>query len=708
MSLKQTFKLSTLILLVLPLLNFASTSAKAVNNGIISGLVFEDRNNNGILDPEEKTIPNVVINIYRANNTLFDATTTDSNGMYKFDGLPIDNYYIQFFPSASGYQFSLQNVGDPASDSDADPNTGKTNILDLNSNPVRPNINAGLTTKTNTIVACDAFPLSFLSFSRNINVPKFNPVLGTLTKAELTFNSLADRQIGYENTDRDDIANITVNSSTFIDITLPNGSSIPTRNFSTNLNIAKVPAYDGNTDFAGISGNTFFTEAQAESFTQNFNQVQDFIAVNNGDVLNVTVNATGTSRIRSDVGASAGFVRNRATAGVCATYTYTPPAPKASIGVAKRVVTIEQKKVTLDFVLKNYGNLPLDKLSLTDDFDATFGANNYRIIEQPKIQVPADRGSTFVVVNNNGFTGTGNGQEMLDRNNSKLLPQETVTIRLVVEVINPLVGGDGNGKYLNNANTSGTAPNNNTVTDASTDGSDPDRDNDGNNTNDGDNDPTNNTSPTPIVIADLSLGPANLVLVKRITAVNRGTANQQIFDNIYVNDSATGDNEAGWPLPLDSASGISSYLSGAISDVKVQPGDEIEYTIYFLSNGGSDVVKARICDVLLPNGGIGNFVANTFGTGRGIGFNLGAKSINSNDVSTTLTNIVGDDRGSLYSPNTTAPAACNSPAFNSDLPPTQNLYGAVLVDIDRLPSFINSQANGNPGYGFIRFRTRIE
>jgi hypothetical protein len=59
-------------------------------------------------------------------------TTTGADGFYQFTGLtPGVEYQVQFSDLPAGYLFTSQNVGNDASDSDADTTTGKTQIVTL-------------------------------------------------------------------------------------------------------------------------------------------------------------------------------------------------------------------------------------------------------------------------------------------------------------------------------------------------------------------------------------------------------------------------------------------------------------------------------------------------------------------------------------------------------------------------------------------------
>ena len=87
---------------------------------------------------------------------------------------------------------------------------------------------------------------------------------------------------------------------------------------------------------------------------------------------------------------------------------------------------------------------------------------------------------------------------------------------------------------------------------------------------------------------------ADFKLVKRITAINGSTTNlndgtdlTQVLDDLSTpNDDST----VNWPV---------NYLKGTFNTGKVKPGDEIEYTIYYLNAKGANSNIVKICDPIV-------------------------------------------------------------------------------------------------------------
>ncbi|MBH8564289.1 DUF11 domain-containing protein [Nostoc sp. CENA67] len=200
---------------------------------------------------------------------------------------------------------------------------------------------------------------------------------------------------------------------------------------------------------------------------------------------------------------------------------------------------------------------------------------------------------------------------------------------------------------------------------------------------------------------------AKLLLIKRITRIN----NQDLTDIVdgrsdvpsdaanYVPEPyASDDNDDKWPT---------GYLRGLINAGTVKPGDEVEYTIYFLSKGPNNATNVKFCDLVPSNTA---FISTAFngqspsdgglaGADQGI-----ALAVGSNTPTVYLTNVEDtSDRGRFYPANDPAtPSYCGA-----------NTNGAVAVNITRSPDLPNlppATSSGTPtsSYGFVRFRTKVK
>jgi uncharacterized repeat protein (TIGR01451 family) len=189
---------------------------------------------------------------------------------------------------------------------------------------------------------------------------------------------------------------------------------------------------------------------------------------------------------------------------------------------------------------------------------------------------------------------------------------------------------------------------------------------------------------------------AKLLLVKRITRINNqdltnivdGRSDVATTAANYVPEPfATDDSDSKWPA---------GYLRGLINAGAVKPGDELEYTIYFLSKGPSDATKVKFCD-LVPSST--TFIPTAFNGNAprdgGLTADQGiALAISSSSPTVYLSNVEDGDRGRFYTANEPAPLYCGT-----------NTNGSVVVNITRSPDLPNLAKDF---YGFIRFRAKVK
>ena len=88
-----------------------------------------DRDVDGEQDPDEVGVADVIVNLYLTNsNNPIAATTTDSNGLYLFSGLPAGVYFVEFNLSSlpQPHVITKQDAAPDHLDSDGDELTGRT------------------------------------------------------------------------------------------------------------------------------------------------------------------------------------------------------------------------------------------------------------------------------------------------------------------------------------------------------------------------------------------------------------------------------------------------------------------------------------------------------------------------------------------------------------------------------------------------------
>ncbi|MGC1307547.1 MAG: DUF11 domain-containing protein [Phormidesmis sp.] len=200
-------------------------------------------------------------------------------------------------------------------------------------------------------------------------------------------------------------------------------------------------------------------------------------------------------------------------------------------------------------------------------------------------------------------------------------------------------------------------------------------------------------------VTTISSAPAAKVLiVKRITAINGQPSNPNDGTDLsrFVDDTvlpyAPDDNHPNWPV---------NYLLGELSAGAVKPGDELEYTVYFLSSGTLNASDVRLCDRLFPEQA---FVTDAYGPGVAAQLRLGTGPV----IDLTAARD-GGDRAEIIPANSSVPITCNLQGLNDNGTLMIDITGANGTGNPQLTELPASTSAGNPNdaYGLFRFRTIV-
>ncbi|MGD1948323.1 MAG: hypothetical protein ACFB14_01605, partial [Leptolyngbyaceae cyanobacterium] len=142
------------------------------------------------------------------------------------------------------------------------------------------------------------------------------------------------------------------------------------------------------------------------------------------------------------------------------------------------------------------------------------------------------------------------------------------------------------------------------------------------------------------------------------------------------------------------------YLLGEVNAGFVQPGDEIEYTVYFLNAGESAAADVRICDWIQPNQ---SFVNGMYGN-NDVELTVGGAT-----YQLTAASDVAVDRAELTTVGS-VPASCNLPTGASvdDSVLVLDITGTTGIPTG-LVTLPGTTGQGPPtnAYGFFRFTTQV-
>jgi protocatechuate 3,4-dioxygenase beta subunit len=127
--------------------NLANINAGLIEviNTQIAGRVWNDENEDGILDSTESGFESITVELYQTNGTLIASTLTSVTGGYSFDNLIADSYYVKF-GLIDDYEFTIPRVGGstPNNSDVTDLVEGTTNSFQINTGQQFVNIHAGL------------------------------------------------------------------------------------------------------------------------------------------------------------------------------------------------------------------------------------------------------------------------------------------------------------------------------------------------------------------------------------------------------------------------------------------------------------------------------------------------------------------------------------------------------------------------------------
>ena len=216
-----------------------------------------------------------------------------------------------------------------------------------------------------------------------------------------------------------------------------------------------------------------------------------------------------------------------------------------------------------------------------------------------------------------------------------------------------------------------------------------------------------------------TLKDSKVLLVKRITAINGNTTTndgndlttyKQDDSDHYDDNEIEGANPPNQPhqdtdkWPNTNGKTSSTFLIGNINGGKVKPGDELEYTIYFLSAGDTEAKQVLICDRVPSNTTFIPTAFNSFSPQANGGLATADRGIiwQYNGNTESLTNTQDSDAAQYFPPGVDPKTVY--PNINCG---DENTNGAIVVNLGDLP---NATAPGTPtgSYGFVRFRGKVK
>lgn len=236
------------------------------SGNVISGFVFGDLNNNGLLDAGESGIANVPLELRNASGVAVATAVTDANGYYQFK------------------------------------------------------IDATINTAPSTLVRSASIAPTATDWSNGLSIGQFDPALGTLTAVDIVNAGSITSQIKVENVDSA-AATITATVSGSLTLSGAGFDSLVTDSSSSKTYPAAV--FDGAIDFDGPSGHDFGPQTTTGSKKLTITAPADLTSFIGTGSVTLTEVAHATSAA-SGAGNLVAQIHTTASAQVSIVYHYIP------------------------------------------------------------------------------------------------------------------------------------------------------------------------------------------------------------------------------------------------------------------------------------------------------------------------------------------------------------------------------------------------
>lgn len=172
--------------------------------------------------------------------------------------------------------------------------------------------------------------LQTTNFTSSLTLPKFNTALGTLTSVAIDFAGGVNSTIKFESMDAAPSV-ITGTASATVTLTRPDNTQLAVV-LPTNTRSAQRSAFDGVSDFAGTSGDTFSNIAGSLTApTVTLTSASDLSLFSGSGNILLPVTGAGSSSV-SGAGNVISQINTQASGSAYVVYTYTAtPTPTSSV-----------------------------------------------------------------------------------------------------------------------------------------------------------------------------------------------------------------------------------------------------------------------------------------------------------------------------------------------------------------------------------------
>ncbi|MEO6685035.1 MAG: choice-of-anchor E domain-containing protein [Dyadobacter sp.] len=297
--------------------SFAQTTVPVLPS-LVKGTVWQEQKpEDGIRQSGEPTVPGILVKLLDSQTGNVVATAISSaNGSYELPAIA-GNYVIEYVFPTDGFTVATKRAGTDDQLNSAANSNRFSDAFVLANGATTDVFGLGLLANVNTITNCTSKPSTVTIWDENLLVSQ-SSVAPIPVSVKLYMNeSVWHPTIGIENLGSAEAYDIVASGQ--VNMTLPNGQLL---NTSTNIpKLGNLPAFDGDKDFGGTSGISWFNEFAYASTTYDYPAF--LIAgtfLGNGQVSFPTesksyVGITGSGNQQT-------LVQTSVSAGVCVVYTY--------------------------------------------------------------------------------------------------------------------------------------------------------------------------------------------------------------------------------------------------------------------------------------------------------------------------------------------------------------------------------------------------
>lgn len=312
----------TLVCILLTVMSKGQTVPPLTSS--VNGIVWQDaKPYDGIRNSSEQGVAGILVKLLDAS-TFDVVSTTLSNASGAFElKANAGNYIIEYVYPPDGFIIGTQRVGADNTINSAADESNYSEEFTISDNEIVNDYGLGLKAKDNTITYCTQKGSVVTEWSESLLLPKSTVTPVPANVKLFAVESVYHPMIGIENTGTANAYSLTTAGKVTMTMPINPPSFVMNSDVSINGNLGN---YDGQEDYKGASGATFYNRASFSNGYPARNTSSQSIITNNfvgapGETFSIPTTAqssvafTGSGNLRTSV-------ETYVSAGACVVYTY--------------------------------------------------------------------------------------------------------------------------------------------------------------------------------------------------------------------------------------------------------------------------------------------------------------------------------------------------------------------------------------------------